>query len=180
MPARAAKPVRSSPAARARARRIFARLISGQSMRAIAAAETLSVRRVQQIVRQELRRRDANPADDYMFLQIARLERALDLLGREVDAGKPAAVNAFVRILDQLNRLAPNRLRLTGLRFGGEVDDIAERLDRLDAARETLALREAEGGRRTSGAAKPNRPEVFEKTATGEMSDFVPSTISEA
>ena len=119
MPAPTAKPVRSGPDAHKRARRIFARLIGGQSIRAIAASETLSVRRVQQIVRQELERRDANPADDYALLQIARLERALDLLGGQIDAGKPAVVSAFVRILDHLNRLAPDRLRLHAIRFGG-------------------------------------------------------------
>jgi hypothetical protein len=85
MPVRSAKPVRSGPEAHKRARRIFARLIGGQSILAIAAAESLSVRRVQQIVRQQLERRDANPADDYALLQIARLERALDLIG-----GQPA------------------------------------------------------------------------------------------
>jgi hypothetical protein len=181
MAARSAKPVRSGPEAHKRARRIFARLIGGQSIRAIAAAESLSVRRVQQIVRQQLERRNANPADDYAFLQIARLERALDLIGGEIDAGKPAAVSAFVRILDHLDRLAPDRLRLHAIRFGGEVGEMAERFDRLDAARETLALREAEGGlRRREDAAQSNRAEVLENKANGETADFAPSTISEA
>jgi len=181
MPAPALKPVRSSADAHKRARRIFARLMGGQSIRAIAASETLSVRRVQQIVRQELERRDANPADDYALLQIARLERALDLLGGQIDAGKPAVVSAFVRILDHLNRLAPDRLRLHAIRFGGEVDQMAERLDRLDAAREALALRDTEGGlRRREDAAKSNRAEALENKANGETADFAPSTISEA
>jgi hypothetical protein len=115
--------------------------MGGESIRAIAASESLSVRRVQQIVREQLDRRDANPADDYALLQIARLERALDLIGGQIDAGKPSAAHAFVRILDQLNRLAPDRLRLkaTFQRVGGEVDKMAERLDRLDAAREALS-----------------------------------------
>jgi hypothetical protein len=47
MLARAAKPVRSLSEEYKRAQRIFARLIAGESIRAIAAAETLSVRRVQ-------------------------------------------------------------------------------------------------------------------------------------
>jgi hypothetical protein len=59
-----------------RARRISARLMGRDSMCAIAASENLSVRRVQQIVREQLDRRDANPADDFALLQIARLERA--------------------------------------------------------------------------------------------------------
>jgi hypothetical protein len=155
------KPLRSAAEGRKRAQRIFARLIGGESIRAIAASENLSVRRVQQIVRQELERRNANPADDYALLQIARLERALDLIGAQIDAGKPSAAHAFVRVFDHLNRLAPERLRLKAAfqRVGGEVDKMEERLGRLDAAREALALRQVENGARDGsrerGAIKP-------------------------
>jgi len=182
-PTPAAKPVRSTAAARTRAQRIFARLIGGQSISAIAATEKLSVRRVQQIVRQELSRRNANPADDYALVQIARLERALDLVGGQIDAGKPAAAHAFVRILDHLNRLAPDRLRLKSpwLRVGDEVDKMAERLDRLDAARETLALRGAEQGLcRRADEAQSDVAQVLENKASGETADISPSTISGA
>jgi len=80
MPARAAKsvPIRTEEAERAQ--RIFARRMAGASIRAIAASEDLSVRRVQQIVRERLDRRGSNPADDFA-LQIARLERALEFVG---------------------------------------------------------------------------------------------------
>jgi hypothetical protein len=71
MRARAAPPpVRSLTEEHKRARRVFARLMAGESIRAIAASETLSVRRVQQIVRDQLDRRDANPADDFALLQM--------------------------------------------------------------------------------------------------------------
>jgi hypothetical protein len=103
MAAPTAKHVRSSSEEHRRARKIFARLIAGDSIRAIATSENLSVRRVQQIVRERLDRRDANPADDFALLQIARLERALDLIGAQIDAGKPSAAHAYVRILDHLN-----------------------------------------------------------------------------
>ena len=73
MPAPAAKPVQSTSEEHQRAQRIFARLMGGESMRAIATSENLSLRRVQQIVREQLDRRDANPADDFALLQIARL-----------------------------------------------------------------------------------------------------------
>ena len=109
---RTAKPVQVLTEEHRRAQRIFARLVGGESMRAIAASESLSIRRVQQIVRGRLDRRDANLADDFALLQIARLERALDLIGGQIDAGKPAAAYAYVRILEHLNRLAPDRLRL--------------------------------------------------------------------
>ena len=183
MPA-SAKPVRSLAEARQRAQRIFARLMGGDAIRAIAASEALSVRRVQQIVREQLERRDANPADDYALLQIARLERALDLIGAQIDAGKPSAAHAFVRILDHLNRLAPQRLRLRAAihRIGDEVDQMAERLDRLDAAREALAIREAESGLRglRDDEAQPKASQAFDNKGTGETVDFAPSTISDA
>jgi len=111
-PARVSKPARSLTEEHKRGQRIFARLMAGESMRAIAASEALSLRRVQQIVWEQLDRRNANPADDFALLQIARLERALDLIGNQIDAGKPAAAYAHVRILEHLNRLAPERLRL--------------------------------------------------------------------
>ena len=183
MPA-SATPVCSSVEVRVRAQRIFARLMAGQSVRAIAASETLSVRRVQQIVREHLDRRNANPADDFALLQIARLERALDLIGAQLDAGKPSAAHAFVRILEQLNRLAPDRLRLKPAfqRVGDEVDKMEEKLERLDAAREALAQREAERGPQAfrENAAQSNAPQVLDNTENGEMDDFAPSTISGA
>ena len=184
MPARAAKPVRASSEERKRAQRIFARLVGGESIRAIATSEALSVRRVQQIVREQLDRRDANPADDFALLQIARLERALDLIGGQIDAGKPSAAHAYVRILDHLNRLAPDRLRLKAAfqRVGDEVDKMEDRLGRLDAAREALAGRQAEGG--PSGfrenAAKRNRPQALDNKRNREMADSPASMISEA
>ncbi len=185
MPASAAaKRVRSSAEARQRAQRIFARLMGGDSIRAIAASETLSVRRVQQIVREHLDRRNANPADDFALLQIARLERALDLIGAQLDAGKPSAAHVFVRILDHLNRLAPERLRLKAAfqRVGGEVDKMEDRLGRLDAAREALALRQAETAPKAlhENAAKQNRPQALDITRNREMADLQPSIISEA
>ena len=176
----ASKPVRSSAEARRRAQRIFARLMAGESIRVIAEAETMSVRRAQQIIREELNRRGANPADDYALLQIARLERALDLIGGQIDAGKPSAAHAFVRILDHLNRLAPDRLRLKAAyqRVGGEVDTMEERLGRLDAAREALALRHGGGAEALrDNAAKSNRRQAFDIKRNREMADFAPQSF---
>ena len=183
MPSLAAKPARSSSEAHKRAQRIFARLIAGESMRAVAAAENLSLRRVQQIVREQLDRRNANPADDFALLQIARLERALDLIGGQIDAGRPSAAHAFVRILDHLQRLAPDRLRLPRAfnRIGDEVDKMEERLGRLDAAREALALRQDEAAAKAPDdkTAKRNGPQAVDSKANGEMADSALSIISE-
>jgi len=184
MPAPAAKPVHFLSEEHKRAQRIFARLMGGESMRAIATSENLSLRRVQQIVREQLDRRNANPADDFALLQIARLERALDLIGGQIDAGKPAAAHAFVRILDHLNRLAPERLRLKAMfqRVGDEVDKMEDRLGRLDAAREALALRQAKTVEKAprENAAKRKRPQALDIKRNGEMADSPPPMISEA
>src|ERR1700722_19353374 len=158
--------------------------MGGDSMRVIAASENLSLRRVQQIVREQLDRRDANPADDFALLQIAPLERALDLIGGQIAAGKPSAAYAYVRILDHLNRLGPDRLRLKAAfqRVGDEVDMMEDRLGRLDAAREALASREGESG--PSGfrenAAKRNRPQALDNKGNREIADSAVSMISEA
>ena len=184
MPAPAAKPVHFLSEEHKRAQRIFARLMGGESMRAIATSENLSLRRVQQIVREQLDRRNANPADDFALLQIARLERALDVIGGQIDAGKPAAAHAFVRILDHLNRLAPERLRLKAMfqRVGDEVDKMEDRLGRLDAAREALALRQAKTAEKApcENPAKRKRPQALDIKRNGEMADSPPPMISEA
>jgi hypothetical protein len=180
MPAPAATPVPFLTEEHQRAQPIFARLMGGESMRAIATSENLSLRRVQQIVREQLDRRNANPADDFALLQIARLERALDLIGAQIDAGKPSAAHAFVLILDHLNRLAPDRLRLKAAfqRVGDEADKMEDRLGRLDAAREALAVRQASPGLRAN-VAKRNRPQALDKTGNRETTDSPPPMISE-
>ena len=184
MPALEAKPVHFLTEEGERAQWIFARLMAGDSIRAIAASESLSVRRVQQIVRERLDRRDSNPADDFVLLQIARLERALDLIGAQIDTGKPSAAHAFVRIIEQLNRLAPERLRLkaTFQRIGDEVDHMEDRLGRLDAAREALALRQAATAAKTpaENPAKRNWSQALDNKGNGEMADSLTPMISEA
>jgi hypothetical protein len=184
MPAPDAKPVQFLTEEHKRARRIFARLMGGDSMRVIAASENLSLRRVQQIVREQLDRRNANPADDFALLQIARLERALDLIGSQIDAGKPAAAHAFARILDHLNRLAPDRLWLKGVyqRVGDEVDNMEDRLGRLDAAREVLALRQVKTAEKAprENPAKRKRRQAIDIKRNGEIADSPPPLISEA
>jgi hypothetical protein len=118
------------------------------------------LRRIQQIVREQLDRRYANPVDDFALLQIARLERALDLIGAQIDAGKPSAAHAYARILDHLNRLAPDRLRLNMVfqGIGREVETMEDRLGRLDAAREALAVRQGSPGLCENSAKRNGTP----------------------
>jgi hypothetical protein len=59
---------------------------------------------------------------------------------------------------------------------------MAERIDRLDAAREALAIREAQTGPRRlpEDEAQSNAPQAVENKGTGERANFAPPIISEA
>jgi hypothetical protein len=166
MPVAAKSPVRSALARRGRTRHVFARMMEGQSTRDIA-AEGVSVRRAPQIVRAELARREANPAEDYVIMQVARLERALDLLGGQIEAGRATAALAFVRTIEMLAKLAAGPLRLASPSFRpeGAVAALAERLARLDAAREIVAQRAL------AAEAKRIDGQAIEKADSGETAD---------
>jgi len=174
MPVAAKPPVRNPTASRQRTRHVFARLMEGQSTADIAAAEALSVRRVQQIVRSELERREANPAEDYVIMQVARLERALDLLGGQIEAGRASSALAFVRTVELLSKLAARPLRLDSplFREQGAVAKMTERLARLDAAREIVA------GRAFAAQAKQNDGQAIEKADSGETADCAEASQS--
>ena len=167
-------PIRNPAASRERTRHIFARLMQGQSTAAIAAAEGVSLRRVQQIVHAELARREANPAEDYAIMQIARLERALDLLGGQIEAGRASAAPAFVRTIEILSKLAARPLRLDSPVFReiGAVAAMTERLARLDAAREIVAERAL------AADTKQNDGQAIEKTEFGETADCAEASQS--
>jgi hypothetical protein len=174
MPVAAKPPVCNASARRQRTRHVFARLMEGQSTADIAAAEGLSVRRVQQIVRAELARREANPAEDYVIMQVARLERALDLLGGQIEAGRATSALAFVRTIEMLSKLARGPLHLASPSFRqtGAVAALTERLARLDAAREIVAQRAL------AAEAKRNDSQAIEKAQSGEIADCAEASES--
>ena len=159
-----------------RARHIFAAMMDGRSLREIAESEGLGVRRIQQIVSEELTRRRANPANDYAMLQIARLEQALELLGAQIDAGIAAAVPAFLRVIERLSKLMEGQLDLgsSSFRLTDEVAEVEGRFELLAVAREVLAERRA---RRTRPAgedsAKPTAPQNLEIQANREIVEVI-------
>jgi hypothetical protein len=167
-------PVRNPAASRERTRHIFARLMQGQSTAAIAKAEGVSLRRVQQIVHDELARREANPAEDYVLMQVARLERALDLLGGQIEAGRASAAPAFVRTIETLSKLAARPLFLPDPAFRqmGAVAALSERLARLDAAREIVAERAL------AAETKQNDGQPIETADSGEAADCAEASQS--
>lgn len=158
-----------------RARHIFAAMMDGRSLQEIAETEGLGVRRIQQIVSEEFTRRRGNPANDYAMLQIARLERALELLGAQIDAGIAAAVPAFLRVIEQLSKLTKGQLNVEcpSFRLADEADEMVERFERLAVAREVLAERRARRSRpEGEDSAKPNASQAIEITANREIADF--------
>ena len=95
--ARKAAPARRWP-------KIVAALVSGQSVEAIAETAGLTRKRVEALLRDELRRRWVAPAADHARLQIARLEAMAATLAPLAKAGDPPAIDRTLKILDRLDR----------------------------------------------------------------------------
>jgi len=96
-----ARPKRARPS---RAKRILASLIAGAAVDEIRAAERLTRRRTESILRQGLRNRWAAPAEDFARLQIARLEQMLIKLLDRLQNGDLKAIDRAVKIVDRLDR----------------------------------------------------------------------------
>ena len=95
--ARKAAPARRGP-------EILAALVAGESLEAIAERNALSHKRIEKILRDELRRRWIAPAEDYPRLQIARLEAMSARLAASAESGELPAVDRMLKILDRLDR----------------------------------------------------------------------------
>ena len=87
-----------------RAQRILASLIAGAGVDEIGAAERLSRKRTESILRQELRNRWVAPADDFARLQIARLEQMILKLLDRLQEGDLKAIDRALKIVDRLDR----------------------------------------------------------------------------
>ena len=97
-------PTRSKRSRITRARRILASLIAGAGVDEIGAAERLTRKRTESILRQELRNRWVAPAEDFARLQIARLEQMLLKLLDRLQNGDLKAIDRAIRIVDRLDR----------------------------------------------------------------------------
>ncbi len=98
-PARARKP---APARRGP--KILVALVAGESVDAIADKEGLSRKRIETILRDELRRRWVAPIEDYARLQIVRLEAMSAKLAAKAERGDLPAIDRMLKILDRLDR----------------------------------------------------------------------------
>jgi hypothetical protein len=95
--ARKAAPARKGP-------KILMALIAGESLEAIAEREGLTRKRVEAILVDELGRRWIASTEDYVRLQIARLEAMSAKLAAKAEAGDVAAIDRMLKILDRLDR----------------------------------------------------------------------------
>jgi hypothetical protein len=168
----APKPVTEPAEKHERAQHIFASMLNGRALSEIARDEALSVRRVQQIVADEIARRNTNPARDYVLLQIARLETALDMLGRQIENGKASAVPGFLKVIEQLGLLTKRELHRDTQRFrpGLEDKEMRERLEQLDVSREVVTERRSRTG--LNEGAKSHGPQALDIPQNREIADF--------
>jgi hypothetical protein len=97
-------PTRSKRARVTRAQRVLASLVAGAGVDEIGAAERLTRKRTESILRQELRNRWVAPADDFARLQIARLEQMILKLLDRLQNGDLKAIDRAIRIVDRLDR----------------------------------------------------------------------------
>jgi hypothetical protein len=97
-------PTRSKRARVTRAQRVLGSLIAGAGVDEIGAAERLTRKRTESILRQELRNRWVAPADDFARLQIARLEQMILKLLDRLQNGDLDAIDRALKIVDRLDR----------------------------------------------------------------------------
>jgi DNA-binding CsgD family transcriptional regulator len=144
----AAKPRLSTRELAIRRDRIFARMLEGQSYLAIAAAEAITPRRVRKIVQEALKKDNVHPKQDFVLVQIARLEGALRLIEQKMIEGKLNAVDRLVKVLERLDHYhaqseTPSSLRR---RNRWESAGMLAGIDRIAATRAAVAMRFAGAG----------------------------------
>ena len=97
------KPARK-PARASRGPAVLAAMINGVSLTAIATSETMSPKRVEKLLRDELRKRWIAPVQDYARLQIARLEAIATQLKEKSKNGDLPTIDRLLKVLDRLDR----------------------------------------------------------------------------
>ena len=88
----------------ARAARIMKQVRDGFAYADVAREERISVRRVQQIVADEIRRREADEGATHANLQLDRLGYAMRVACEKLAEGDVKAIAPFVKVVDRLDR----------------------------------------------------------------------------
>jgi hypothetical protein len=97
-------PTRSKRSRASLAQRVLASLVAGAGVDDISAAEQLTRKRTENILRQELRNRWVAPAEEFARLQIARLEQMILKLLDRIKNGELEAIDRALKIVDRLDR----------------------------------------------------------------------------
>jgi hypothetical protein len=87
-----------------RAQRVLASLIAGAGVDEISAAEQLTRKRTENLLRQELRNRWMAPAEEFARLQVARLEQMILTLLDRIQTDDLKAIDRALKIVDRLDR----------------------------------------------------------------------------
>ncbi len=83
---------------------VLAAMIQGASLTEIAETEHLKPKKVEELLRRELRKRWIAPAQDYARLQIARLEAIAAQLKDKTKSGNLPTIDRLLKVLDRLDR----------------------------------------------------------------------------
>ena len=97
-------PTRSKRQRTSLAQRVLASLVAGAGVDEISAAEQLTRKRTETILREALRSRWVAPAEEFARLQIARLERMIAKLVDRLQNGDLEAIDRALKIVDRLDR----------------------------------------------------------------------------
>jgi hypothetical protein len=157
--------------------RIFAKLLDGQSIAVIAAEESVTPRRVRQIIEQALQQWDADPVQDYVGMQIARLEPALRLIEQKIAAGDVTVVDKLIKVLGQLDKYHEGQLAPRDDEYHDAA--VVGRLERLAASRAVVAARLAKADAAAQGPEPPRR-ELLPAPESSEVKENVPQVIENA
>ena len=95
---------RSKPSRPTLARRVLSALVAGAGVDEISAAEKLTRKRTEAILRDALRNRWIAPVEEFARLQIARLEQMIAKLRERVRNGELEAIDRALKIVDRLDR----------------------------------------------------------------------------
>ena len=163
--------------------RIFARLLEGQSHAAIAEAEGITTRRVREIVDDGLSYEGVDPREDFVHVQVARLEEALRLIEQKIAEGKLNAIDRLLKVLAQLDRYhgRPPRVPSFELRAPGAKRMMMARLERAAASRTAVATRPTSAQMAAEKAAwKPEEGQAVDITQPATVDDASPTVQSMA
>jgi hypothetical protein len=97
VPARKTARVSQGPA-------VLAAMINGVALGEIAKIHELTPKRVEKLLRDELRKRWIAPAQDYARLQVARLEPIAGQLKEKCATGDLPSIDRLLKVLDRLDR----------------------------------------------------------------------------